>query len=129
MPVDTVRLSKSARDQLITLKRYTRIENWNVLCRWAFCVSLAEESPPRHEKVTGDSAIEMSWKTFAGEHETLYWALLIERCHRDGITLSEENLQNFFRVHLHRGISYLAGDPSLKSISGLLKKVFLNDAR
>jgi DNA sulfur modification protein DndE len=41
MLIDSVRVSKQARDQLITLRRRTGIENWNVVCRWAFCASLA----------------------------------------------------------------------------------------
>ncbi|WP_435947067.1 DndE family protein [Dryocola sp. BD586] len=34
MSIDNVRLSEKAKQQLITLKRRTGIENWNVLCRW-----------------------------------------------------------------------------------------------
>ena len=35
-PIDRIKLSQSARDQLIKLKRITKIDQWNVLCRWAF---------------------------------------------------------------------------------------------
>ena len=45
-PVERVRLSQTAKDQLTKLKRQTRIDRWNVLCRWALCRSLAEPSPP-----------------------------------------------------------------------------------
>ena len=37
--IDHIRLSQQAKDQLIKLKRVTGIEHWNVLCRWALCVS------------------------------------------------------------------------------------------
>ena len=46
MALEHIRLSQTARDQLITLKRRTGIAHWNVLCRWAFCRSLAEPAPP-----------------------------------------------------------------------------------
>jgi DNA sulfur modification protein DndE len=34
-PVETVRISKQGRDQLIKIRRQTGIENWNIICRWA----------------------------------------------------------------------------------------------
>ena len=46
MPIEHIRLSRAARDQLVTLKRRTKIMHWNVLCRWAFCRPLAEDTPP-----------------------------------------------------------------------------------
>ena len=44
MAVEHVRISQDARDKLIKLKRVTGIKNWNVLCRWGLCASLAETS-------------------------------------------------------------------------------------
>ena len=55
MIVESIRISKSGRDQLITLKRRTGIENWNVICRWAFCASSAEPSRRRDQKIEADS--------------------------------------------------------------------------
>ncbi len=46
-PLDRVRISQAAKDQLIKLKRVTKIDQWNILCRWAFCRSLAEPTPLR----------------------------------------------------------------------------------
>ena len=42
MSLETVRLSQRGKEQLIKLKRVTGIKQWNVLCRWALCVSLAD---------------------------------------------------------------------------------------
>ncbi|MBC6474598.1 MAG: DndE family protein, partial [Hormoscilla sp. GM102CHS1] len=39
-------LSQTAKNQLTQLKRNTKIDQWNILCRWAFCRSLAEPSIP-----------------------------------------------------------------------------------
>lgn len=122
MFTETVRVSKQGRDQLITLKRRTGVENWNVLCRWALCTSLAEPSRPLDQKIVTDSSIEMTWRTFAGEDEEVYEAILRDRCKRDGINLTDENLLQQFRLHLHRGISYLAGDPQVTSLAKLMRK-------
>jgi DNA sulfur modification protein DndE len=122
MLIEYVRISKQARDQLINLKRKTGIENWNVLCRWAFSVSLAEASMPREQKLVTDSAVEMSWRTFAGENDEIYEAVLRQRCSEDGVPLTDENLAQQFRLHLHRGISFLAGEKDLDSIEKLIAK-------
>lgn len=119
MTIEHIRLSQTARDQLVTLKRRTGIAHWNVLCRWAFCRSLSEPAPPPAAKLVLDSNVEMSWRIFAGDHGDLYWALLRFRCHTDGLGLDEETLTNQFRLHLHRGIGYLVGDPRVTSVTGL----------
>lgn len=119
MAVEHIRLSQQAKDQLVKLKRVTGIEHWNVLCRWAVCVSFAEQSVPPSSKISADSNVEMSWKVFGGRYADLYLALLKERCVRDGLGTDSDVLAHQFRLHLHRGISYLAGDRNLKSISNL----------
>jgi DNA sulfur modification protein DndE len=125
MIVESVRVSKQARDQLITLKRRTGVEHWNVLCRWAVCASLAEPSKPREQKIVTEGSIEMSWRTFAGENELIFTALIRQRCKHDGIDVTSENIANQFKLHLHRGISYLAGDPSIRDVQGLVRKAIL----
>jgi len=45
---------------------------------------------------------------FGGECHELYLALLKERCAGDGLGTSDEVLGRQFRLHLHRGIGYLA---------------------
>lgn len=116
--IDTVKVSEKARVQLTTLKRRTGIENWNVLCRWAICISLAEPSCPPDENILTDSSIEMTWRTFTGGREELYWSLLLVRAYRDRIEMSPESLGKYFKLHLHRGISYLNGG-AWKGIDGL----------
>jgi DNA sulfur modification protein DndE len=121
MPLENIRLSQQARDQLITLKRRTSITHWNVLCRWAFCRSLAEPTPPPAAKHPADSSVQMDWRTFAGPHGDIYWALLRQRCHSDGLPLDEDTLAQQFRIHLHRGIGYLVGDRNMRTITDLLE--------
>jgi DNA sulfur modification protein DndE len=122
MAIETVRVSKHGRDQLIRLKSRTGIETWNILCRWAFCLSLGDKSPVREEHIVSDNAIEMTWRTFAGEHEDIYWALLKQRCLNDGIPIDEETLQQQLRLHLHRGIAFMMGDKDISDISALIRK-------
>ena len=119
MAIEHIRLSQAARDQLITLKRRTGIPHWNVLCRWAFCRSLAEPAPPPIVKLTLDSNVEMNWRTFGGDIGDALWALLRYRVHQDGLPLDDETLALQFRLHLHRGIGYLVGDPRVVDVSGL----------
>jgi DNA sulfur modification protein DndE len=116
MPVEQIRLSQAAKEQLLRLKRRTGIKNWNVLCRWSFCRSLSEPTPPSPITLPADSSVEMTWKTFGGVHADLYWALLRWRCHKDGFSLDEETLQQQFRLHLHRGIAYLSGNRRIQTI-------------
>ena len=51
MSREHIRLSQQARESLVKLKRYTGIPHWNTLCRWAFCLSLAESSQPAPAKI------------------------------------------------------------------------------
>ena len=78
-PIETVRLSEKAKMQLITMKRRTGIANWNVLCRWAFCLSIKQLTRPPEEAIPSDSSVEMTWKTFTGGAEDVYWGLLLIR--------------------------------------------------
>jgi DNA sulfur modification protein DndE len=119
--IETVRLSEKGRSQLITLKRRTGIAHWNVLCRWAFCLSLKEASVPPNEEIPADSSVEMSWRVFTGGQEALYWSLLVQRAHADGVDLSRESLTRYFRLHLHRGISYLVGKSGMQGIEDLVQ--------
>jgi DNA sulfur modification protein DndE len=117
----SIRLSAQAREQLIRLKTRTGIGQWNVLCRWAFCLSLRQPAPPTPVEVPADSNVEMTWQVFGGEAHELYLALLKERCARDGLGTSEEVLGRQFRLHLHRGIGYLAAPHAIRSIADLVR--------
>lgn len=119
MSLKQIRLSNQAKEQLIRLKSRTGIQHWNILCRWAFCVSLAEPTPPTPIEIPADSNVEMSWTVFGGDYHELYLALLLERCVRDGEETAAENITRLFRLHLHRGISYLATPNKIRSISDL----------
>lgn len=122
MALDTVRVVDTDFDLLTKLKRTTGIRNWNVLCRWAFCMSLADPSPPVVDPIGSLSSIEMTWKVFSGTHSSVYWSLLTQRCQDDGISLDADRLEGEFYRHLHRGIgllSNIAQRPSLRDLFDL----------
>ena len=120
MSLKQIRLSSQAQEQLIRLKTRTGISQWNILCRWAFCLSLAEPTSPTPVEIPADSNVEMSWTVFGGDCHELYFALLMERTVRDGVETTQESLTRQFRLHLHRGISYLATPNKIRSIGDLI---------
>ena len=119
-PIERVRLAKTAEDQLIKLKRNTKIKQWNVLCRWAFCRSLAEHSVPSPVPIKTDSTVEIAWNVFGGEIAEILLIALKQRCHQDGLGTEVETLKQQFTLHLHRGIGYLAGDSNIQQIEDLV---------
>ncbi|GAA4680054.1 DNA sulfur modification protein DndE [Streptomyces chumphonensis] len=121
MSLETVRLSQTAKDQLVWLKRHTGISHWNVLCRWALALSLRDPSTPLVRDIVTDSNVEMSWKTFAGAHGDIYLALLKQRCLTDGEEATDEAVSRTLLVHIHRGVGYLHGRRDLKSISNFVQ--------
>ncbi len=121
MSIKQIRLSNQAKEQLIRLKTRTGVPHWNVLCRWAFCLSLKQTSPPAPLDIPADSNVEMSWQVFGGDAHEIYLALLKERCQRDGLGASDDVLVRQLRLHLHRGISYLAAPQTIRSISDLIR--------
>lgn len=123
MALDTIRVVESDFDLLAKLKRTTGIRNWNVLCRWAFCMSISDASIPATDPRGSLSSIEMTWKVFAGTHASVYWALLTQRCHDDGLDLTRENLEREFYRHLHRGIGLLSNTAQRPALRDLFRLV------
>ena len=76
MIIKQVRLSQQAKDQLSRLKGKTGIKNWNILCRWALCYSLAEKTLPTDIPLASDSNLEMSWYTLV-ENTMKFMKLLL----------------------------------------------------
>lgn len=68
----------------------------------------------------------MTWKTFAGNYESIYLALLADRCRTDGIELTDDNLARQLNLHIHRGIAYLVGNKEMKSVRDLVGHALAN---
>jgi len=99
----------------------TGIENWNVLCRWALCLSLADRNPPPRIKLSGEAAVDISWKTFAGEQADVYAALLTQRAYEESRIASRDVLSELARIHVTRGIGFLTARRQLTGIADLIE--------
>ena len=121
MIIKQIKLSNQSKDKLSRLKGKTGIKNWNILCRWALCYSLKEDSIPTDVPIIQDSNLEMSLFTFGGEDSDLYEALIIAWCQSKDLPLNNDTISKYFKLHLERGISYLSGTNFIKNLDDLLK--------
>jgi DNA sulfur modification protein DndE len=122
-PIERFCLSQTAKDQLIKLKKITKINQWNILCRWGFCRSLAEPTIPSPVPIPADSNVELTWQVFGGDMADIFLLLLKQRCYQDKLEITKDVLARQFRLHLHRGIAYLAGDTNIKKIEDFIRLV------
>lgn len=120
MIIKQIKLTNVSKDRLGRLKGKTGIKNWNVLCRWALCYSLSENTMPTDIPIVADSNVEMSWYTFGGEYSDIYDALMIAWCKRIGLPTDEETLAKYFKLHIERGIAHLSGTNFIKNLDDLL---------
>lgn len=116
-----VRLSEQTRDQLIRLKRATGIKTWNILCRWALCISLSDPEPLVESSDGGESAIEMRWDVFGGEFQQIYYAVLAHDCKEKGLELNDRNISRLARLHIQRGANLLTNKNKIASLSDLIR--------
>lgn len=127
MIIKQIRLSNAAKDKLARLKGKTGIQNWNILCRWAFCYSLREGTIPTDIKIDSDSNVEMSWLTFAGEYYEIYEALIKDWCIKNSLGSDDATISKYFKLHLERGIGYLSGTNFIKNIKELMDLALIEE--
>ena len=127
MIIKQIRLSQRAKEHLSRLKGKTGVKNWNILCRWALCYSLSENTIPTDIQIAADSNLEMSWYTFGGEYHELYEALVKAWCIRMNLPTDDETVTKYFRLNLERGIAHLSGTGFIKSIDDLAKLAIKED--
>jgi len=108
--IDRVKISVAGKQQLSTLKRRTGIEHYNVICRHALCLSLANESPPPQETMQFSGGLEIDWRTFSGDADTTLVNILIARAIKEGHGVESSTVKQLLTLHLHRGLSYLASN-------------------
>lgn len=118
----SLRLTAAAKQQLITLKRRTGIEHYNVLCRHALCLSLANPAPAPDEHLQFVGGLEIDWKTFAGDADATYLNLLIVRSLADESEASAPAVRRTLTQHVHRGLSYLVSRQESLLASGISAK-------
>ena len=113
MKLTKIRLTTEASNRLRFVAGKTGLTP-NLLCRVGFCLSLAEPAIPNPQDYPEEDR-EFNRYTLLGECDTLFVALLRERCQHDGIDLS--NMAHYFRAHLNRGIVLL--QQRVKSLADL----------
>lgn len=130
----TLRYSKQVRDQLIWLKRQTGLPHFHTLCRWAFCLSMADPSPARLVQVGGDAeeqrtgargsngqSFELPWDRFGQRESAVLAEVLERRALSEGLDTSREALQHLAQAHVQRGLSRLMAGKRIRSVAHLLK--------
>ncbi|MGP1433724.1 MAG: DNA sulfur modification protein DndE [Catonella sp.] len=123
MIIKQIKVSNVSKDRLGRLKGKTGIKNWNVLCRWALCYSLSENTIPTDLPIIADSNVEMSWYTFGGEYSDIYDVLMIAWCKKMNLPTDEETISKYFKLHLERGIAHLSGTNFIKNLDDLVHLV------
>ena len=116
--LDTLRTTLGVKHTLNRLKQLTGIETWNVLCRWAFCLSIKQENLPREIEETLDG-VEIDYEVFAGKNRDIYTQLLINNVLKYKIEINKRNLSKYLYAHINRGVNIMYSN-KLKDISGLM---------
>ena len=116
--IDLLRTSASVRNSLTRIKTITGIPNWNIICRWAFCLSLKQTSLPREvdEKLDG---IELDYDTLVGKNKSIYTQLLINNLASHKVEIDKKNLTKYLYAHVNRGVNIIYTN-KIKDISGLM---------
>jgi DNA sulfur modification protein DndE len=103
MKLSKIRLTKDSSNRLRFMAGKTGLTP-NLLCRLAFCLSLAEARVPNPEDYPEEER-EFNRYTLLGEYDALFVALLKQRCTEDAIDMNI--LADYFRAHLNRGVGLL----------------------
>lgn len=101
MKLNKIKLCLEASNRLRHLKGRTGLTP-NILCRIGFCLSLRESGLPNADVYPEDGQ-EFNRYTLTGEWDSLFVALLKQRCFNDGLDI-ENGLEDYFRAHLNRGV-------------------------
>ena len=119
--IDILRTSSNVKSSLTRIKTITGISNWNIICRWALCLSLKQTSLPREveEKLDG---VEIDYDTLVGKNKSIYTQLLINNLVTHKVALDKKNLTKYLYAHVNRGVNIIYTN-KLKDISGLFKLI------
>jgi DNA sulfur modification protein DndE len=107
-PVESIRLSKTDKEFLIRIKRKTGIESWNVLCRWALLLALADNESRFRASQEKRDAVEIRWETFVGELKEVITGLLLLSHSTSGSIKGGPSLGEHLHFKLSDGIKRLA---------------------
>jgi DNA sulfur modification protein DndE len=104
-PTQSIRLNKREADILNSIKRRTKINQWNILCRMALCLSCQDPSEPLTSIDSGtEGAVEIDWETFSGNSSEIYIAIFKIHKKRTNSVIPDSE---YFKKLLSRGIHKL----------------------
>ncbi|GAB4267389.1 MAG: hypothetical protein Kow0080_09480 [Candidatus Promineifilaceae bacterium] len=115
MQLSEMHFSEEASKKLSQMKGRTGLTP-NILARIGFCLSLENPGQPDPSDYEGTGHISIKRHVLTGSYDSLFVALIKERCHQDGLPDSE--LPTQFKAHMNRGVLLL--HKKLKSLDGLL---------
>ena len=117
LTIDILRTSSNVKSSLTRIKTITGISNWNIICRWALCLSLKQTSLPREveEKLDG---VEIDYDTLVGKNKSIYTQLLINNLVAHKVVVDKKNLTKYLYAHVNRGVNIIYTN-KLKDILGL----------
>jgi DNA sulfur modification protein DndE len=129
MRLNRLRISEEVSNRLSILKGRTGLTP-NILCRIEFCLSLNDPTIPNPDDYTTHAEKEIDRHTLTGQWDRLFVALIKERCHQNGLPLSDEELAAQFRAHVNRGVLLLYKQVrSLNDLAQLMPRDVLRDAQ
>ena len=117
LKIESLKLSDRSSNEISTIKRNTKIETMNIICRWALTISLSSDLPPPPLAKEDKILREIDWKIFAGDYEHLIMALLKDRLFQEKIEITNESLNDQLRAHVQRGLSLIASQKKIRSIA------------
>ena len=119
LTIDNLKTSTNLKNFLTRIKTNTGIANWNVICRWAFCLSLKQTSLPREvdEKLDG---VEIDYDILVGKNKTIYTQLLINNLITHKVEINKKNLTKYLNAHVNR-VANIIYTNKLKDITGLME--------
>lgn len=109
-----LRFSEEASRKLSQLKGRIGLTP-NLLARIGFCLSLNDPLPPDPNDYLPESNREIDCHTLTGPWDSLFVALIKERCQQDEINQSDVFVQ--FKAHMNRGVLLL--DKRIRSLNDL----------
>lgn len=102
MQLNRLRVSEDVDQKLRQLKSKLGLTP-NLICRLGFCLSLREPGIPDPSAYDEKSNREFNRYTLTGEWDSLFVALLKQRCSKDGL-ITLKDIDDQFRAHLNRGV-------------------------
>ena len=121
LKIESLKLSDRSSNEISTIKRNTKIETMNIICRWALTVSLSSDLPPPPLAKEDKILREIDWKIFAGDYEHLIMALLKDRLFQEKIEITNDSLNDQLRAHVQRGLSLIASQKKIRSIADFVE--------